>query len=263
MARISISKAVTTIAPIWIRVDPRGPQGWDGRMMRQNRRPTMTKLGPISQFITQSWLAAQSKTTGRCHTTITPLKRTMATMGLESRGPDPTQPGRPGRAVVPAEQPSPLIDRNGEEERHPGCADDQQGREIEHLQDVEDHVDAQPCHGPPLQGARRHHDESGQPRVEDPTAAARGPTVLRGLSVGQPAQASSRARCPRPRPPERSASLASTAGAASDRPSRPRRGYPVPVPVLVVAVRQVRHGASDRTGRPGIPAARDRSSRGR
>ena len=61
--------------------------------MRQNRRPTRTKLGPISQFITQPWPAAQSKTTGRCHTTIKPLKRTMATMGLDSTAQIPRSPG--------------------------------------------------------------------------------------------------------------------------------------------------------------------------
>ena len=65
-------------------------------MMRQNSRPTTRKLGAISQFITQSWLAAQSKTTGRCQTTITPLKRRMATTGLVSTAQSPRSPAVQG-----------------------------------------------------------------------------------------------------------------------------------------------------------------------
>ena len=58
-------------------------------MIRQNKRPTTTKLGPMSQFMTQPCHDAQSKITGMCQNTMTALKSTTATIGFVTSEPRP------------------------------------------------------------------------------------------------------------------------------------------------------------------------------
>src|ERR1700735_1113299 len=82
IARISISRAVATTAAICTRVEPRAGQGWEGRMTRQNSRPTMTKLGAISQFMAQPCHDAQSNMTGMCQNTMAALNSATAAIGL-------------------------------------------------------------------------------------------------------------------------------------------------------------------------------------